>query len=89
MLTVGMPKLKCFHFSTAFRGDMMDGDGSVEMVDLPPHPVKYSYKARLATNSRRQANCLSLEKGNEGKVLPTIDKNIYIPLPRLSLDVSG
>ena len=67
----------------------MDGDGSVEMVDLPPHPIKYSYKARLATNSRRRANCLSLEKGNEGKVLPTIHKNIYIPLPRLSLDVSG
>ena len=67
----------------------MDGDGPVEMVDIPPHPITYLFKARLATNSRRQANYLSLEKGNEGKILPTIDKNIHITLPRLSLDVSG
>ena len=75
MLTVGIPKLKFFCFSTAFRGDMTDGDSPVEMVDLPPHPINYPYKARLAINSRRQVNCLSLEKGDEGKVLQTSDKN--------------
>jgi hypothetical protein len=86
---VGMPKLRIFRISIAFRGDMTDGDCPLKVANLPPHPINYPYKAHVDIDSPGQANCLSLKKGDKGKVLQTSDKNMYIILPRLSLDTSG
>jgi hypothetical protein len=59
------------------------------MANLPPFPINYPYKAHHDHDARGRADCLSLEKGDEGKVLQISGKNICVTLPRLGLDVCG